>query len=266
MKKSSPIGIFDSGIGGLTVAKEIINLLPNENLVYVGDTARVPYGARSKEVITEFALELAKFLLERDVKFLVVACNTISATCLEAIETLSPVPVLGVIEPTVRLAIETTKNNKLGIIGTRATIGSGIYKEKIDNLKEGVGILAQPCPLFVPLAEEGLGKHQVAYIVAKEYLEKITKENVDTLVLGCTHYPLLAEVIQKIVGREVTLIDSAKPTAGELKAQLIKNDLINDFRKSSYDFFVTDDPERAKTASELLFGGSLPGKITQIKL
>ncbi len=240
--KSGPIGVFDSGIGGLTVVKEIINILPNEKIIYLGDTARVPYGNRSKEAIEKFALEMVNFLLKKKVKILVVACNTISATCLDAIKKKSPVPVIGVIEGTVEEAAKEAKT--IGVIGTSATISSGVYTKTIKELNPQVIVYSQACPLFVPLAEEGLINYKATELIARKYLEKFKNKKIDTLILGCTHYPILKKIIQKTVGKKVKLIDSAKPTAKKLKQILIEKDLINKGKKQESEFYVTDAPER----------------------
>lgn len=258
---SDPIGVFDSGIGGLTVVKEIIRELPNENLVYLGDTARVPYGPRGKKVITKFALELTNFLLKRKVKFLVVACNTISSTCLSAIEYFSPVPVLGVVKPAAKDAAENTKSGVIGVIGTQATVSSGVYEKEIQKKSKKVKVLTQACPLFVPLAEEGLIDHKATKIITKEYLNKFNGKNMDTLILGCTHYPILRDVIQKTVGKNINLIDSAKPTAKKLKEVLENEKLLKMSGKAKYEFFVTDAPVRVNKVAEILFNGKLPGKL-----
>jgi glutamate racemase len=242
-KKKLAIGIFDSGVGGLTVVKEIIKSLPNESIIYLGDTARVPYGPRGQEVITEFALELADYLIKKDVKYLVVACNTISATCLEEIKKHSPVPVLGVIDPTIEEAIKNTKSKKVGVIGTRATISSGMYQNNIQNVDPSIEVISQACPLFVPLAEENEVNSEATKLIATKYLEIFKNSGIDTLILGCTHYPLLKSVIQEIVGSDVTLIDSAKPTAEVLKELLEKDNLLNSGEYSKV-FYVTDAPER----------------------
>lgn len=260
------IGIFDSGIGGLTVVKEILKTLPDESLIYLGDTARVPYGIRDRVVITKFSLELAQFLLERKVKALIIACNTISATCLKEIQEKSPVPVLGVIEPTVKEAVRQSKNKIIGAIGTRATIGSGIYEEKIHLLDPDIQVLSKACPLFVPLAEEGEINSPATKIIAREYLEKLTEEGIDTLVLGCTHYPLLAAVIREILGEGVSLVDSAKPTALELKELLTQQNLLNTNCPPTYQFYVTDAPARAQEIAEQFFHGPLPCRLEKINL
>lgn len=260
-----PIGIFDSGIGGLTVTKEIIKLLPNESLIYLGDTARVPYGTRGKTIITNFALELVNFLLGRQVKAIVIACNTISATCLKEIESISPAPVINVINPTVLEAIRTTKSRVIGIIGTRATVDSNIYAQQINQLDKDIKVLQVACPLFVPLAEEGFSDSPAALIVAKKYLKKIKASKVDTLILGCTHYPLLSKTIQQIVGPKVKLIDSAKPTAKKLKQLLQKKKLLSKSQPARK-FYVTDAPERVYTVASWFFSDPLPGKLEKVTL
>ncbi len=264
--KDRPIGVFDSGIGGLTVVKEIIRELPNEYLIYLGDTARVPYGTRGREVITKFALELAKFLLQEKPKALVVACNTISATCLSAIEAISPVPVIGVIDSTIREAIKSTKTKSIGVIGTRATIASKIYEEKIRSIDPKVAVTSKACPLFVPLAEEGYSTHKASYQIATEYLSDMNKQNIDALILGCTHYPLLRPVIQKSVGRDILLIDSAKPTAHELKNLLEKKNLLRSKQEVTYKFFVTDAPDRTKQIAKIFYGNTFPGNIQHVDI
>lgn len=218
--KRSPIGIFDSGIGGLTVVKEIVKFLPNESIIYIGDTARVPYGSRSQAVITKFAKELANFLLKRRVKCLVVACNTISATCLDEIKALSSVPVFGVIEPTIELAVKTTKANRIGVIGTVGTINSEAYNKKIHEINPSIEIDSVGCLLFVPIAEEGLNNHKATKLIAQDYLRYLKRKQVDTLILAYTRYPLLSRVIQDVMGIKVTLVNSAKPTAERLKKTL----------------------------------------------
>lgn len=264
--KDKPIGIFDSGIGGLTVARAISKVLPNENLIYLGDTARVPYGTRGKEVITEFALELANFLLKQDLKFLVVACNTISATCLDKIQAISPVPVLGVITPAVNKIIDTTKNKKVCVIGTQATISTKAYETEIHSIDPNIEVFSKACPLFVPIAEEGLANSDIAELTAKEYLLNIKESGIDTLHLGCTHYPLLKDIVQKVVGTEINIIDAAQPTAEELKRILSEKELLNNTGSTNYQFYVTDSPERVYETAKLFFGADIRNKIQKIEL
>jgi glutamate racemase len=259
------IGVFDSGLGGLTVVKQIIQTLPNESIIYLGDTARVPYGPRDRVTITKFALELTKYLLKHDVKYLVVACNTISATCLDEIEVLSPVPVIGVIKPAAKLAAATTRNKKVGVIGTRATVSSGAYTREMRKIKEDIEVFAQPCPLFVPIIEEGLMQHPIAEIAVKEYLLELRDKNLDTLILGCTHYPMLREEIQRYMGREIILIDSAKPTAESLKEDLKQKGLLNT-GKPEYKIYLTDTPLIAKKVINIFFEGDPPAEARKIEL
>lgn len=264
--KSRPIGIFDSGIGGLTVTKEIVKKLPKESILYLGDTARVPYGTRSRQVITKFALELTDFLLKREVKCLVVACNTISAVALLEIEKVSPVPVIGVVKPAVRKAAKYTKIKKIGVIGTPGTIQSKAYENEIRKIDPKITVISAGCPLFVPLAEEGLHKHKATKLVAKDYLKGIIASKVDTLILGCTHYPLLYETISETVGPNVTLIDSAGPTTEELQKVLKERDLLSERSNPTYEFLVTDAPERVHRVAGRFFGEAINGRLRQINL
>lgn len=265
-KNQDPIGVFDSGIGGLTVVKEIIKKLPNESIIYLGDTARVPYGTRSKEIIIKFAKELTKFLIKRKVKFLVVACNTISSVALEEIKRISPVSLIGVIKPAVKKAIQITKNKKIGVIGTQSTILSKAYEIEIQKINPQVKIVSVACPLFVPLAEEGLGRHQATRFLAEDYLKRIISFGADTLILGCTHYPLLSRTILETVGPNIILIDSAEPAVEELKRILEKNKLLSDNLKPTREFFVTDAPERVYNTTNSFLGDTLNGKLIKITL
>lgn len=264
--KNAPIGIFDSGIGGLTVAREIVRELPNERIIYLGDTARVPYGTRSKEVISQFGKELAKFLLKRGVKCLVVACNTISAVALDEIEKISNVPVIGVVKPAATEAVKATKNKRIGVIGTQGTIRSMAYEQEIKKIDSEVEVFSVGCPLFVPLAEEGLDNHEATKLVAEDYLEEIVKSGIDTLILGCTHYPLLLETIAETVGPEVKLIDSAAPTTKDLKKILAEKNLFSDSQNPTLEFLVTDAPERILQVASRFFGTDLKDKIKKIIL
>ena len=264
--KNQPIGIFDSGIGGLTVTKEIVKKLPNESIIYLGDTARVPYGTRSKEVVTKFALELSDFLLKRGVKCLVVACNTISSVALKEIEKISKVPVIGVVKPAVKRAIQSTKSKKIGVIGTQGTIQSKAYENEISRIDPEIKVVSVGCPLFVPLAEEGLHKHKATKLVAKDYLKEIIAAKVDTLILGCTHYPLLYETIAETVGPDVVLIDSARPTTEELIKMLQDQDLLAETSHPTYEFLVTDAPERVYRVAGRFFGEAINGRLKKISL
>ncbi|OGE30697.1 glutamate racemase [Candidatus Daviesbacteria bacterium RIFCSPHIGHO2_02_FULL_36_13] len=262
---NNPIGVFDSGIGGLTVVKEIIKVLPNESIIYLGDTERVPYGTKDRETITKFALELTRFLLKKSVKFLVVACNTISATCLEEIEKISPVPVLGVIKPAAVLAAALTKNNKVGVLATRATVSSGAYTRELRKIKSSIEVFTQACPLFVPIIEEGLLDHPIAKIAVDEYLKHGFEGDCDTLILGCTHYPLIEDIIQKTVGSKIKLIDSAKPTARELKRLLTEKKLLDD-GKAEYEILLTDTPPIMQKTIDMFFENKTPAKLKKVYL
>lgn len=259
------IGVFDSGLGGLTVVKEIISILPNESIIYLGDTARVPYGTRSKEVIEKFAFELVDFLIKRDVKYLVVSCNTISSTCLDTIQKNSSVPVIGVVDPAVKEAVKTTKNKKIGVIGTNATIESGIYEKKLKDLDPSVEVFTQSGSLFVPLIEEGFSNHDAARQIAKSYLSRFDGTKIDTLILACTHFPLMIDIIQEIMGPGVVLVDSAKPTAKQLKKILEERNMLSD-SNPVYEILVTDAPTRVYKVSKRFFGDKLPVKPKKVNL
>ena len=250
------IGIFDSGIGGLTVLKEIVAALPDENIIYLGDTARVPYGIRSAETVTRYSFENTQFLLSQEIKMLVVACNTASAISLDAVKKEFPLPVIGVLEPGARAAVASTKKRKVGVIGTEATIGSGAYEKAIKRLAPDIDVCSRACPLFVPLVEEGWTDNDVAALVAEKYLAPLRSEGIDTLVLGCTHYPLLKSVISKIIGNDIVLIDSATETAKEVSDVLSRlkwKDGGKGFRK----YYVTDTPTRFEKIGKLFLGESL---------
>ncbi|MCK8497108.1 glutamate racemase [Myxococcus fulvus] len=243
----NPIGVFDSGIGGLTVLKALMAHLPHESTVYLGDTARVPYGTKSGEVVTRYSLKNAEFLLERGIKLLVVACNTASAAALPALEASLPVPVVGVIQPGASTALSRTRGGGVGVIGTPGTIRSGAYQRALEAGGPRVRVKARACPLFVPLAEEGWTTGDVPLLTAREYLGDFARDGVDTLVLGCTHYPLLKGVIAEVVGPDVALVDSAEATAQAVAALLEQKGLLapaTGQKPPSHDYFVTDVPER----------------------
>ncbi|MFH0924424.1 MAG: glutamate racemase [bacterium] len=259
LNQDGAIGVFDSGLGGLTVLKEIISLLPQEDIVYFGDTARVPYGNKSPDVITRFTFENIKFLLSKNIKALVIACNTATAFSLVAAKQKFDLPILGVIEPGAKAAIKSTIKNRIGIIGTEGTINSNVYSSSIKQLNPGIELYSSPCPLFVPLVEEGWLKNEVTYKTAEIYLTDMKLYDIDTLILGCTHYPLLKEVIGEVMGETVKLIDSAKETAMALKYLLEscsilkkKNDL-NGNRK----FYVSDVPSRFEKVGRMFLGKEL---------
>lgn len=241
----APIGIFDSGVGGLTVTREIMRQIPNERIVYFGDTARVPYGSKSKSTILKYSRQIIRFLESKRVKAIVVACNTASAYALEEISKELTVPILGVIKPGAKVAVSATKNGRIGIIGTEATITSRIYTEFIHNLNPEITVYGKACPLFVPLVEEGTFlKDPITDEIAKRYLDELKKKDIDTLILGCTHYPLIRSTIGKIIGEEVTLVNPAYETARELKLLLEKEHISNerqaDKEENMHHFYVSD--------------------------
>ena len=250
-----PIGVFDSGIGGLTVLKEIFRVLHQESTVYLGDTARVPYGIRSAETVTRYSFENTEFLVAKGIKILVIACNTVSAVSLDAIKERLSIPVIGVIGPGSRAAVKATKNKRIGVIGTEATITSGAYARVIQQIDGALEVFGLPCPLFVPLVEEGLTDDEITIMVAERYLRDVKGKGIDTLVLGCTHYPLLKGVIGKVMGDTVTLIDSAIETVREIKETLNRHGAECDIqREPSRLFYVTDSPDRFKLVGERFLG------------
>ena len=254
-----PIGVFDSGLGGLTVVKQLQRILPNEHLVYFGDTARIPYGTKSKWLIQRFAMEDALFLLEFDIKLLVVACNTASSSALPVLQNRLEIPVVGVVEPGAIAAVKATKNKKIGVIGTSATIGSGSYTRAILKRMSEAEVLGQPCPLLVPLVEEGWLDDEVTVLTLKKYLKPLMESGVDTIILGCTHYPLLEPVIQRIVGSEVKLIDSGKEMAKAVQKILQDLDLLNPkVKQTENQYFVSDSPEAFSRIGSIFLGKHLP--------
>jgi glutamate racemase len=250
------IGIFDSGVGGLTVLKEIARLLPDENLLYLGDTARVPYGTKSVETVQNYALDAAEFLVSQGVKLLVVACNTASAVALPLLRKRFQLPVIGVIEPGARCAAQS-QNRRIGVIGTEGTISSNRYSEAIHLLLPDAKITSIACPLFVPLAEEGWAEHEVARLTAREYLQPLLAADIDTLVLGCTHYPLLRKTLRQVLGNTVTLVDSATETAKSVQ-QLFRSQGLSCSQPGGLrTFFVTDVPTRFIRVGEAFLGENL---------
>ena len=255
LENEKPIGVFDSGIGGLTVVKRIASALPNENIIYFGDTARVPYGSKSNLTVIEYSLQDAQFLIDKGVKAIVVACNTVSSIALKEIRDHFNVPVIGMIEPGAKAAHAATKNGRIGVIGTRATINNRAYSEAIKNLNAKFEVIEKPCPLFVPLAEEGWIDHRATYEIAEEYLKEMREQNIDTLVLGCTHYPILSNVIQKVIGSGVKLIDSGVASAEIVEDELAKINLLASKESGGQnEFYVSDIPSKFKEVAELFLG------------
>lgn len=248
LRKDAPIGVFDSGVGGLTVFREIMRQMPNEKIVYFGDTARVPYGSKSRETVTRFSEQIVRFLQTFQVKTIVVACNTASAYALDTLEKKLDIPIIGVVKPGAKVAAETTKNGRIGVIATEATIGSGIYSQYIRQLNRNVTIYGKACPLFVPLVEEGLLQDPVTEEIARRYLAELIDTDIDTLILGCTHYPLIRSTLAGVVGDKVTLVNPAYETAVELKDMLKKLELLNEVTpglgSDRYQFYVSDKADK----------------------
>lgn len=250
-----PIGVFDSGIGGLTVVKEMLKFLPNEEIVYFGDTARVPYGTKSKDTVTRFAMECIRFLNKREVKMIVIACNTVSASSLPEIRKKISIPVQGVITPGARAAVAVTKTKKIGVIGTERTVSSGAYIEAIKSLDPETQIYSKACPLFVPLVEEGWLNDDVTYLAALKYLNSLKKHEIDTLVLACTHYPLLKGVLKKVMGGGVILVDSATETAKAVKQTIDSLKMQRTIETlPQHKFFVSDTPDKFVKVGEMFLG------------
>jgi glutamate racemase len=265
-KSNRPIGVFDSGIGGLTVVRSLMERLPFENIIYFGDTARLPYGTKSVENINRYASQITEFLLKKDVKLLVVACNTMAAVAFQAIKDLSPVPVLEVINSGAAIAVRETKTKSIGVIGTPATINSNAYARAIHLLDKEIKIFSQACPLFVPLVEDGWFDHPATRLIAQEYLKPVLAEQIDTIVLGCTHYPLLKPLLQDIAGPSIKLVDSADAMADATAEMLSRADLGNQNRlPPEYLFCVSDVPYRFQTIGERFLGRTL-GKVELIRL
>ena len=260
--RNLPVGVFDSGVGGLTVAKEIMKRLPKEKIIYFGDTARVPYGNKSRETVIAYSRQIVDFLLAKGVKAIVVACNTASAFALETIRKDVPVPIVGVVKPGARTASRTTKNGRIGIIGTEGTINSGLYTEYLRELDPGLRVFGKACPLFVPLAEEGWRDDPITVEVIRRYITPMLENDIDTLVLGCTHYPLLAPSIGKVAGENVALVNPAYETALELSKILEEKDLLNDGKEQPHHkFFVSDGAEKFRSFANSI----LPCEIIETK-
>ncbi|HLP16599.1 MAG TPA: glutamate racemase [Bacteroidota bacterium] len=262
-----PIGVFDSGIGGLTVVRALLEVLPNENIVYFGDTARVPYGSKSPQVVREYTKDDVKFLLSKNVKMIVVACNTVSSVALDVVQKLAPhMPVCGVIVPGAEEAVRISQTHRIGVIGTVGTITSKAYTQAILREAPDAQVVAKACPLFVPLVEEGWITHAATEMIALEYLFPLLTKKIDTLVLGCTHYPLLKQTITKVTKGMVRLIDSGEATAAVVKSMLIERSLLNTSRQHpNVQFFVSDAPAKFTQIGERFLGRSL-GVVKKVSI
>ena len=252
------IGVFDSGIGGLTVVRALMERLPFENIVYFGDTARVPYGVKSVETIAHYTTQIAQFLLEKNVKLLIIACNTMAAVAAQTVRDMSSVPVLDVIEAGAWAAVQASKTHQIGVIGTPTTVNSNTYARAIHSLTQDARVYSQACPLFVPLVEEGWLDHEVTRLTAQEYLKPVIAEHIDTLVLGCTHYPLIKPLLQEVMGAGVKLVDSAEAMANRTAALLTELNLANTSHTlPRYEYYITDVPVKFQTIGERFLGRSL---------
>jgi glutamate racemase len=257
---AAAVGVFDSGIGGLTVAKEVIRQLPHESVIYFGDTARVPYGPKSPETVRRYSREIAAFLRDEGVKSIVIACNTATAHALNVLREEMAMPVIGVVEPGARAAVKATSGGHIGVIGTVGTIKSGAYERAIRALDPDVIITARACPLFVPLVEEGWTDHDATRLIAREYLQPLLAAKIDTLVLGCTHYPLLKPLLRDVLGPDVCLIDSAEETAAEIARTLDAEELtVDDRTDPNYRFIASDDPLQFLQLGQRFLGGTIEG-------
>lgn len=266
--RNSPIGVFDSGVGGLTVAREIMRQMPKERLVYFGDTARVPYGSKSEKTVIRYTRQIIRFLMTQDVKAIVIACNTAASYALEAVEGEIGIPIIGVIRAGARMAATVTQNGKIGIIGTEGTIHSGIYTKVLKELRPDAEVTGKPCPLLVPLVEEGLLHDSVTDEIASRYLSELKGKYIDTLVLGCTHYPLLRSTVGRLMGPEVRLVNPAYETALELKQILTEQKLLWDGRiqgKEQYHFYVSDLAEKFTSFATSILPGAVK-ETTQINI
>jgi len=264
--RSNSVGVFDSGIGGLTVVKKINSFLPNEGIVYFGDTARVPYGSKSNTTVIEYSLQDAKFLISKNVKIIVAACNTASSVALDALRENYNVPVIGMIEPGAKMAASHTKTGKIGVIGTNATISNKAYSSELKKLDNNLTVLEKACPLFVPLAEEGWIDHKATYAIAEEYLAELRESGIDTLILGCTHYPILAGVIQKVMGGAVKLIDSGTAASLIVEKYLEGRNLRNNSTvPGNNNYYVSDLPIKFKETAQRFLGKNIKN-VTKIDI
>ena len=270
LSENAPIGVFDSGVGGLTVVREIMRQIPNEKIIYFGDTARVPYGSKSQATVTRFSEQIVRFLRTFQVKTIVVACNTASAYALDTLEKNTDIPIIGVVKPGAKVAAEVTRNGRIGVIATEATIGSQIYTEYLKELNKDVTIYGKACPLFVPLVEEGLLQDPVTDEIARRYLAELIDIDIDTLILGCTHYPLIRSTLARTMGDKVTLVNPAYETALELKMMLETMNLLNkeapELGDNQYRFYVSDKAEKfVRFANSIIKYGILSAKAVNIE-
>lgn len=260
-RKTAPVGVFDSGVGGLTVAREISRQLPEENIVYFGDTARVPYGSKSQNTIIRFSEQIIRFLKTKQVKAIVIACNTASALALDAVRDEFDIPIMGVVIPGARAAVEATKNRHVGVVGTDATVQSGMYTKVIREMAPDITVIEKACPLFVPLVEEGFKEHVVTQEIIEYYLESMKHTDIDAMILGCTHYPLIRSKIREYMGNRIQIVNPAYETAMDLKKMLEERGMANDGRTeqhSRYSFYVSDAAEKFRRFANTVMPFDVP--------
>ena len=260
-RKTAPVGVFDSGVGGLTVAREISRQLPKENIVYFGDTARVPYGSKSQNTIIRFSEQIIRFLKTKQVKAIVIACNTASALALDAVRDEFDIPIMGVVIPGARAAVEATKNRKVGVVGTDATVQSGMYTKVIREMAPDITVIGKACPLFVPLVEEGFKEHVVTQEIIEYYLESMKHTDIDAMILGCTHYPLIRSKIREYMGDRIQIVNPAYETAMDLKKMLEERGMANDGtteQHSRYSFYVSDAAEKFRRFANTVMPFDVP--------
>lgn len=262
---SKPIGIFDSGFGGLTVMAAVTKLMPKENLIYFGDTAHVPYGTKSKKIVTDFATKISKFLVKNDVKMIVIACNTASAFSLDYLNKIIKVPIIGVIKAGSVMAAKITNNKKIGVIGTEGTVKSNAYEKEIKKYDSKVKCFSKACPLFVPLVEEGWCSGKITEDIIKVYTKDLLNKNIDTIILGCTHYPLLKKTIRKVIGSKISIVDSASAVAAQVKEILEGKNMLKTTGKGNYQFFVSDSPEKFKAIGNKFLGDKIL-KVSKVEI
>lgn len=263
-----PIGVFDSGFGGLTAARQLRRIMPSENIIYFGDTARVPYGGRSRDTLLKYARQDMRFLREFDLKAVVIACGTVSSNCLTELQQENDLPIIGVVEPAVEAAVSATKNGRIGMVATRASVFSGAYERCFHEIAPEVQVFSRACPLFVPLVEEGRCSvgDIVIETVAEDYLRELRELRIDTLVLGCTHYPLIAEVIQKVIGEEVTLIDAGAESAKATRALLAERGQLSDGGQGESRYFTSDQVNGFERLASLFLGEDITGRVQKIDI
>jgi glutamate racemase len=265
--QNKPIGIFDSGVGGLTVLKEVLKQLPNENIIYFGDTARVPYGSKSVETIKKFAMQDSSFLKSMDVKMIVVACNTVSSNAMNLLRENFDIPFVDVLLPNAMYASQVTRKKRIGVIGTPATIESGAYSKIIKKFNKSHKVFSLATPLLVPLAEEGLVENKATEIILRDYLKKLIKKDIDTLILGCTHYPLFERKIREISGDNVQVVNSARQTARTVKSMLEDLGMLNsDNKKGDIRFFLSDIPRNFRKIAQRFLKQNIAGEVSKIDI